>query len=83
MIAVVVWSGRIKTFTLDRAWRVLSPADTGGPAFTNHYTDGDDSPAFVESSDASWTRYVAGPGGETTDTRPLATPTPIGEDTDD
>ena len=30
---------------------------------TNHYTGGGDSPAWIESSAGTWTRYVAGPGG--------------------
>jgi len=63
MVATLTQSGRTKTYTLDPARRILSTADTAGPTLTNHYTGGGDSPAWIESSAGTWTRYVPGPGG--------------------
>ena len=65
MVNTLTQAGRTKTYTLDPAARILTTADTTAPttALTNHYTGGDDNPAWIGSSDGTWTRYLAGASG--------------------
>ncbi len=63
MVATLTQAGRTKTYTLDPARRILTTTDTAGPTLTNHYTAGDDNPAWIGSSDGTWTRYLNAPSG--------------------
>ena len=65
MVNTLTQAGRTKTYTLDPAGRMLTTADTAAPTstLTNHYTGGDDSPAWIGSSDGTWTRYLPGASG--------------------
>lgn len=63
MVNTLTQSGRTKTYTLDPAGRIYTTADTAGPTLTNHYTGGEDSPAWIGSSDGTWTRYLGGASG--------------------
>ena len=63
MVNTLTQNGRTKTYTLDPARRILTTADTTGPTLTNHYTAGDDNPAWIDSTDGAWTRYLPGPSG--------------------
>ncbi len=63
MVATLTQAGRTRTYTLDPARRILTTADTAGPTLTNHYTAGDDNPAWIGSSDGTWTRYLNAPAG--------------------
>jgi len=63
MVAALTQAGRTRTYTLDPARRVLTTADTAGPTLTNHFTAGGDNPAWIGSSDGTWTRYLDAPAG--------------------
>lgn len=57
MVASQVQGSSSKNFALDPTER-LTTITTGASVQTNYYADGSDSPAWISTSDGSWTRNV-------------------------
>jgi RHS repeat-associated protein len=64
LVASLSQAGHARGYALDPTQdRVAAITDTAGPTLTNHYIDTGDSPAWTDSSDGTWNRYVDGPAG--------------------
>jgi RHS repeat-associated protein len=62
MVASQVQGSSSKSFALDPTER-LTTITTGASVQTNYYAGGSDSPAWISTSDGSWTRNVQGIAG--------------------
>ncbi|WP_131785661.1 RHS repeat-associated core domain-containing protein [Protofrankia symbiont of Coriaria ruscifolia] len=63
MVASQTQGSTTRTYALDPARRVRSWTQ-GSTRSTNHYADGGDSPVWIGVSDGTWTRNIAGIGGD-------------------